>query len=51
VFFGLEGTSIPPLEFSHIAEFLVTCSNGDVVHFPAYDLGRHPIAGQPDQTE
>ncbi|MDA7667513.1 hypothetical protein N8611_00750 [bacterium] len=46
VFFGLGGSSIPPLEFTHIAEFLVTYSNGDVVLFPAHDLKRHPIEGQ-----
>ena len=46
VFFGLDGTSIPPLEFTHIAEFLVTYSNGDVFLFPAHDLSQHPIEGQ-----
>jgi hypothetical protein len=46
VFFGLGGASIPPLEFTHIAEFLVTYSNGDVILFPAHDLNRHPIEGQ-----
>jgi hypothetical protein len=46
VFFGLGGSSIPPLEFTHIAEFLVTYSNGDVVLFSAHDLTRHPIECQ-----
>ena len=46
VYFGLEGESIPPLEFTHIAEFLVTYSNGDVVLFPQHDLSNHPIEGQ-----
>ena len=46
VFFGVGGASIPPLEFTHIAEFLVTYSNGDVVLFPGHDLSRHPIEGQ-----
>ena len=45
VFFGLGESSIPPLEFTYIAEFLVTYSNGDVVLFPAHDLSRHPIEG------
>ena len=46
VFFGLGGDSIPPLEFTHIAETLVTYSNGDVILFPAHDLDHHPVEGR-----
>lgn len=45
VFFGLGSTSIPPLDFTHIAKFLVTYSNGEVWLYPAHDLSNHPIAG------
>ncbi|MFT5523927.1 MAG: Ca2+-binding RTX toxin-like protein [Pirellulaceae bacterium] len=46
VFFGTDSESIPPLEFTHIAEFLVMYSNNDVYLFPAHDLSNHPINGQ-----
>jgi Ca2+-binding RTX toxin-like protein len=46
VFFGLDGESIPPLEFTHIAEFVVTYSNCDIYLFLAHDLSNHPTNGQ-----
>jgi hypothetical protein len=39
VFFGLDGTSIPPLNFTHIPQIKVTYSNGDVVLLPAHAFG------------
>jgi len=39
VFFGLDGTSIPPLDFTHIAESVVVMSNGDVVTTPGHVFG------------
>ena len=43
VFFGLDGESIPPLEFTHIPKTTVLLSEGTVAEFAAHDLSVHPL--------
>ena len=43
VFFGLNGESIPPLDFTHIPETTVTLNDGTVARFAGHDLSVHPL--------
>ncbi len=51
VFFGLDGTSIPPLDFTHIAESVVVMSNGDVITTPGHVFGEDAESSDEDSEE
>lgn len=41
-YFGLDGSAIPPLAFTHIADIVVTYSDGEVVLFPGHAVDENP---------
>ena len=46
VFFGLEGNSVPPLEFTHHPEFSIFSTSCNLLRIPFHSNEIHPLAEQ-----